>query len=334
MNNKKYQVFVSSTFIDLQEERRKVLDILLMADCIPAGMEAFVATDDEQFEVIKKVINLCDYYILIIGKRYGSVNEVTGKSYTEMEYEYAKEMDIPVLVFALDESVELPHEKTEDDDIKRNKLQNFKTLAMQNRLASIWKSVDDLTGKVAISIMKAKSEIERPGWQRGGDFDEGSLRREVMDSRSEVDKLKKRLAEAEEEIAMLSSDSDASFEDFDVELRYGYYCNDDVYINYATKVFRFAELFLVIAIEMEGISIPEAHIETALNKQLFSNGYIVDKQLVRRTLIQLKALKLVSSNIYVGEDYIERLHWKLTPKGTKTRNDMMFPNNENTCGEE
>jgi len=54
MSDKKYQVFISSTYSDLIDERRKVLDILLMADCIPAGMEAFVATDIEQFEVIKK----------------------------------------------------------------------------------------------------------------------------------------------------------------------------------------------------------------------------------------------------------------------------------------
>ena len=58
-----------------------------MADCIPAGMEAFVATDNEQFEVIKKVIDLCDYYILIIGKMYGTVNPATEVSYTEMEYD-------------------------------------------------------------------------------------------------------------------------------------------------------------------------------------------------------------------------------------------------------
>ena len=45
MQNRKYQVFISSTYSDLVEERKKVLDILLMADCIPAGMEAFVATD-------------------------------------------------------------------------------------------------------------------------------------------------------------------------------------------------------------------------------------------------------------------------------------------------
>ena len=90
---KKYQVFISSTYTDLIEERKKVLDILLMADCIPAGMEAFVATDAEQFEVIKKVIDLCDYYVLILGRRYGSINADTGISYTEMEYEYARRVD-------------------------------------------------------------------------------------------------------------------------------------------------------------------------------------------------------------------------------------------------
>ena len=67
MKDKKYQVYISSTYTDLIEERKKILEVLLMADCIPAGMEAFVATDNEQFEVIKKVIDLCDYYVLIIG---------------------------------------------------------------------------------------------------------------------------------------------------------------------------------------------------------------------------------------------------------------------------
>ena len=77
MAQKKYQVFISSTYKDLLEERKKVQEILLMADCIPAGMEAFVAANDEQFEVIKKVIDLCDYYVLIIGNRYGSINQTT-----------------------------------------------------------------------------------------------------------------------------------------------------------------------------------------------------------------------------------------------------------------
>ena len=113
MDEKKYQIFISSTYNDLVEERKKAADVILTAGCIPAGMENFVATDDEQFTVIKKVIDLCDYYVLIIGGRYGTVNPQTGKSYTEMEYDYAIEKKIPVLVFAIDNVDGLEESKKE-----------------------------------------------------------------------------------------------------------------------------------------------------------------------------------------------------------------------------
>lgn len=164
-DNVKYQVFVSSTYRDLVNERRKILEVLLRVGCIPAGMENFVAEDDDQFNVIKRVIDLCDYYILIIGKRYGSINEKTGLSYTEMEYDYAIEKGIPVLVFALDDDAQ--YDKSGENDTARKKLANFKNKAMKNRLASLWKNQADLSENVVISVMKAISEIKRPGWHRG-----------------------------------------------------------------------------------------------------------------------------------------------------------------------
>lgn len=60
---RKYQVFISSTYKDLKDERIAVLNGLLMLDFIPIDMEAFVANDAEQFEVIKKSIDTCDAYI-------------------------------------------------------------------------------------------------------------------------------------------------------------------------------------------------------------------------------------------------------------------------------
>lgn len=50
--DKRYQVFVSSTFIDLQEERRHVMQALMELDCMPSGMELFPATDDDQWSLI------------------------------------------------------------------------------------------------------------------------------------------------------------------------------------------------------------------------------------------------------------------------------------------
>lgn len=63
---KKYQVFVSSTYEDLQEERKKVMEALLQMNCFPVGMEYFNASDSSQWEVIKSLIRECDYYVLIV----------------------------------------------------------------------------------------------------------------------------------------------------------------------------------------------------------------------------------------------------------------------------
>lgn len=88
MEQKRYQIFLSSTFSDLEVERRKVMQTLLEMDCIPSGMEFFPASDEETFDFIKTVIDSCDYYVLIVAARYGSVAP-DGISYTEKEYDYA-----------------------------------------------------------------------------------------------------------------------------------------------------------------------------------------------------------------------------------------------------
>ncbi|QLQ19617.1 MAG: DUF4062 domain-containing protein [Exiguobacterium profundum] len=64
--NKKFQVFISSTYEDLIEERKSVEETIIRSGDIPVGMEAFPAADDEQFEFIKTIIDACDYYVLII----------------------------------------------------------------------------------------------------------------------------------------------------------------------------------------------------------------------------------------------------------------------------
>ncbi len=64
---KKYQIFVSSTFKDLVEERQSIMRAILDMGHIPSGMEYFSASPLEQFKYISKVIDQCDYYVPIIG---------------------------------------------------------------------------------------------------------------------------------------------------------------------------------------------------------------------------------------------------------------------------
>ena len=90
------QVFVSSTYADLRDERRRVSETLAKAGYIPAGMELFPAADERQLEYIKRVIDRSDYYVVIVGGRYGTLAD-DNLSCTEKEYEYALARKIPVL---------------------------------------------------------------------------------------------------------------------------------------------------------------------------------------------------------------------------------------------
>src|SRR5437016_14150166 len=123
--DKRYQVFVSSTYADLKEERRKVIQTVIEMDCIPAGMELFPAADEEQFEFIKRVIDDCDYYLLIIGGRYGSTT-AEGVSYTEQEYDYAINRGLKVVALLHEKPDQIPFGKSEQDPNLRARLQGFR----------------------------------------------------------------------------------------------------------------------------------------------------------------------------------------------------------------
>ncbi len=315
--DKKYQVFISSTFKDLYEERKKVLDLLLMADCIPAGMEAFVATDEEQFNVIKKVIDLCDYYILIIGGRYGSLNEGTGISYTEMEYNYAISKGIPVLVFCIDDSVELDISKKETDAIKNGKLAEFKSRAMRNRLASVWKDSSDLVGKVAISIMRAKQEIDRPGWHRGGEFDQTEYLKQIVKLKKQNDILQKQVNEYS--IKSISEDeNELPFYGYKIKLHY----TEIVYVFTSNTVIRekdvettLDDLFKFISLRLTGRHEAKDFVDAVSE---FVSGYYVDEQQALVVKNQYKQLGLIRSFIdKKGTEMIE-----LTDKGIETMNSL------------
>lgn len=106
-----YRVFVSSTFTDLEDERKEVTQALLESDCMPTGMEMFHAADKKQWKLIQNEISSCDFYIVIIAGRYGSVHPETKISYTQMEYEYAYKIGLPIFAFIYKNPDDLPAKK-------------------------------------------------------------------------------------------------------------------------------------------------------------------------------------------------------------------------------
>lgn len=161
MDIPKYQIFVSSTYEDLKEERAGIVRAILEMGHIPVGMEMFSAGDEDQWQVIARTISDCDYYVVLLAKRYGSMDG--GISYTEKEYDFAVKNNIPVLGFIINADAAWPNDRQDTCPDKLGKLGAFKDKAKE-RAVQFWSSADELIGKCAISLMKAFSLTPRPGW--------------------------------------------------------------------------------------------------------------------------------------------------------------------------
>lgn len=195
MTDKKYQVFISSTYEDLKEERKAVEETIIRSGDFPVGMEAFPAADEEQFDFIKTVIAQCDYYVLIIAGRYGSLAP-DGKSYTEKEYDYAVEIGVPVLVMLREEREKLPAHHSELDGSKREKLDAFIHSASTGRVRKSWISLDGLKLAVREALDHAKVTKTRPGWVRGDQPTSSETLGKLVAMQEEVSRLRELLAEA------------------------------------------------------------------------------------------------------------------------------------------
>lgn len=163
-HKKKYQIFISSTYSDLKEERKVVTEAILELGHMPYGMEVFPAANASQWEWIKQAIDESDYYIVIIGGKYGSIKPDTGLSYTESEYNYAIRKGIPSIAFIIDESVDLPKSKIETDSEKEEKLNKFKKHISETRLCKFYKSPQDLKANVYPSLLQLITNCPREGW--------------------------------------------------------------------------------------------------------------------------------------------------------------------------
>ena len=134
-NIRKFSIFISSTYEDLKKERQALLGVALENNFIPVGMEQFHAAPTSQWNIITKMIDECDFYLLVIGGRYGSIDEETGISYTEKEYNYAKTMGMPVLVLIKESSAITESEKDTGDDKyeKMKRLDEFRERVKNDR---------------------------------------------------------------------------------------------------------------------------------------------------------------------------------------------------------
>lgn len=154
-------------------------------------MELFPAANEDQWSLIKGVIDDCDYYIVVIGGRYGSIGP-DGNSYTEMEYRYAIETGKPVIAFLHGSPTSIPAGRCETTDDGRQKLTAFREL-VQKKMCKSWTTAHELGSVVSRSLIALKKQHPGIGWVRGDKVP-------TTDATTEILKLRKRIEELETEL--------------------------------------------------------------------------------------------------------------------------------------
>lgn len=183
---RRYQVFISSTFIDLVEERREIIQALLEMDCLPAGMEMFPAANDDKWTLIKGVIDQSDYYLVVLGERYGSTAD-GGISYTEMEYDYAVSQAIPVMGFVHGDPDSIPKAKLDLDPLLQERLAAFQT-KVQKRMIKRWTTPAELGSVVTRGMIPLIKNNKRDGWVRGNHAMTEETRTQIAELQAQIAK--------------------------------------------------------------------------------------------------------------------------------------------------
>jgi hypothetical protein len=320
--DKRYQIFVSSTYADLKEERQRVIQALMEMDCIPAGMELFPAVDEAQWDFIKRVIDDCDYYLIIIGGRYGTISS-DGISYTEKEFDYANARNLKIVALIHKDPDSIPVGKSDIEPSIRKKLADFKSKVATNRLVKFWKNTDELPGLVVLSLSKTIKTYPAVGWVRAPSVASNDVLIEINDLRKENLSLRDQLAKSSEN----RDHSIPDLADFDevVELHgrsmihgshASYWKEWKVKLSWR-KIFALLSPYLMSRPE-------DSQFKDTLGKviadEASAGGFIntIEDQNFRTVAIQLKALELVTI------DYLETtkggmgLFWTLTQKGEQS----------------
>lgn len=327
--DKRYQVFISSTFVDLVDERREVMQALLEMDCLPAGMELFPAGDTDQWTLIKGIIEQSDYYLVILGGRYGSISE-EGISYTEMEYDFAIECGIPVMGFVPADVDAIPVGKTDRDPAATKKLDEFRE-KVQLKMTKDWKNAEDLGSKVTRGLLHLIRNNPRPGWVRGDLAMTPETRAQIAELEAKIAKFEKKEIETHTAIpAQLDVAFAHGAEEVELSLTHKGF-------SYAARVeesgkltYAWEDIIAVLGPFMIDEA-PEPSLRDTFNNHMLSdiqNAPAGDwtSQWSRRSaeisdkswgtvIVQLRALRLISNGTKKRTVSDKAVYWKLTQAG-------------------
>ena len=159
------KVFISSTYGDLIPYRKKIWEDLDNLSFTILGMEKFGARKSAPLDTCLEEVSNSDIFIGIISFRFGSVDKLSKKSFTQLEYEKAFSLDKEIMIYLMDDNA-LVYPSNVDKGINSLRLENFKKILKDRHTIDTFKEPDELAKKISdrlnVLVRKLSRKTKRP----------------------------------------------------------------------------------------------------------------------------------------------------------------------------
>ena len=185
-------IMISSTFSDLKWHRDEVIRAINGMDFHPIVMESSGANADKDvIQTSLRMVERSAALVSAISHRYGQTpycetNNPDALSITELEFNKAMELGIPILLFLMADDHQLTKADVETDSEKMEKLDAFRARAKKmrhwsdvERVYETFSSQEDFSKKSTIALANLTKLLERAGGSRPGGDPGGSPEKPV-----------------------------------------------------------------------------------------------------------------------------------------------------------
>lgn len=155
--------FICSTFIDLRGYRNEVIKRIQSQAGLINAQEFFGARDKKPIDTCLKEVEQSNVFIMIIGFRFGSIDRESGKYFIEIEYEKAKELNLPKFIYFLDDENPFPPKYIAINE-EAHHLLKFKAKLREDHTIQTVTSTEDFANKVIADLLR---ELPEKGFKIG-----------------------------------------------------------------------------------------------------------------------------------------------------------------------
>lgn len=294
------------------------MEALLQMNCFPVGMEYFNAADDSQWDVITSLIDECDYYVLIVAGRYGSIDEASGKSYTQKEYEYAVKKNVPVISFVHSDIKLLQSGNVDSDPDVVKKLEEFKK-EISKKLFQKWDNKDSLASAVVLSLNKLIKSKPRTGWVRYVSLS-AEANKQILALKEENEALKAKLKQVEDEdpkgIEELQQGDDT------LPISVSYYYGGRQYLKITLSWNKIVSILAPVLVDeaseekMKSVFVDSIREDVLkIDKNYLPNHHRIEEDSFQQIKVQLIALRIIEISDRKRTVKDTETYWHLTPYG-------------------